>query len=69
MKILPVIIAGLFSFIVLSPYYDKDSKYAPEDSYMPKSQLNVEAAKDRIETYLNTNKEPLRKRPKYERIE
>jgi uncharacterized protein with FMN-binding domain len=65
-----LIITVLFSLTAISPYYDKDSKYAPEDdAYIPKAQLNVEFKQDRIETYLDSKKAPKRMRPKYEKIE
>ncbi|MDR0484555.1 MAG: hypothetical protein LBH40_04700 [Alphaproteobacteria bacterium] len=69
MRIFHLLAVSLFNCIAISNYYNIDSKYTPtDDSCLPKSELIVENKKDRIETYLNTNKENLRKKPKYETI-
>ncbi|MDR2008195.1 MAG: hypothetical protein LBQ34_04400 [Alphaproteobacteria bacterium] len=68
MRIFLAAMVGLFSCIAMSPYYDKDAKYVVDGDCPPKSQLNVDVAKDRIETYLDVGKKPTRQRPKYEEI-
>lgn len=58
--------------ITVSSYYDVNQKYILEDnSCMPKSSLNVVYKQDKIDNYLenNKNKKNLRKKPAYEKID